>query len=546
MAQGDLHELQTRIERLQAIADNLPAIIAYWDNQERCQFSNQACLEWFGLSPSSMLGERMRDVLGDAVYARSKPFVDAVLRGERQSFERDLVDATGVTRNTQTSYIPDFRDGAVQGFFVLISETSERKRAEAAALESRAQLQALLDAVPDYISSLDREGKIIFANRTMERPIEMVLGRPVQQFFPEAQRELARQRIEAAFVNGSSSTFEAAVSVAGGTRWFNCQIRPVLREGKTTSALLISRDITERRRMETQLISSERLAAVGALAAGVAHEINTPVQFVMDSVHFLGEGSAELMRVLDKLLALQRAGDDPNERTRLLAEAQASIEDADLEYLLHSMPKAIERSLNGLKRVAEIVRSLKAFSHLDQKEMVEASLEQLIDDALTLASNEYKHVAAVVRDYSSGLTVQCHTGGISQVILNLLVNAAHAIGDRFAGQSELGRITIRTLDQGDSALISISDTGAGIPEAIRPRIFTPFFTTKTVGKGTGQGLAISWNIITKEHHGDIWFESEVGVGTTFHVRIPKDRKHCESHSSPSAATPQLVDAPGLS
>jgi signal transduction histidine kinase len=358
----------------------------------------------------------------------------------------------------------------------------------------------------------------------MARPIQSLLGNPVQDYFPYEHKALAQRAIEAAFEAGQPSSFETVAALGDNKRFFTCQVIPVLRDGKTTSALMLSRDMTERKHMEMQLIAAERLAAVGALAAGVAHEINTPVQFVSDSVVFLRDSHAELMVVLDKLLALHESAEEPERRRQLTAEARTCVEQADLEYLRSNIPQAIERSIAGLKRVGEIVRSLKAFSHLDHKEMEEAQLDQLIDNSLTLAAHEYKYVAEIVRDYADIPTVHCHVGSLSQVILNLVVNAAHAIAEKTTDKAQLGRITIGLRDQGEAVLITISDTGAGIPENIRTRIFAPFFTTKPVGKGTGQGLAISWNIVTQEHRGQIWFESEVGVGTTFFVRIAKDPK----------------------
>jgi PAS domain S-box-containing protein len=225
-------ELQTRTERLQAIADNLPALIAYWDRDERCQFSNRACMVWFGVDPDSQIGKPMREVLGESLYTLSKSYIDGVLRGEPQFFERSLVDAAGVLRATQTSYIPDVKAGSVQGFFVLISEISAIKRAEAAAMESRAQLQALLGAVPDYILSLDREGRILFANRTMARPIQSLLGNAVQEYFPDEHKQLAQRAIELAFEAGLPSTLETVATLGEDKRWFTCQFIPVLRDGK--------------------------------------------------------------------------------------------------------------------------------------------------------------------------------------------------------------------------------------------------------------------------------------------------------------------------
>ena len=515
-------DLETRLDCLEAVADNLPALLAYWDTDQRCRFANRACCSWLRRDPSEVIGKPMREVLGEEIYALNQPHIEAVLRGEPQTFERGLLDENGTLRDTQISYVPDIQSGVVKGFCVLINDITAGKRAQAAAQESRTQLHALLAAVPESIFSLERSGKIMFVNRTIATPIESVLGQPIQQFFAEEYRQVTSQAIEAAFTESKQTTFESVAVLAGVKRWFHCQFVPVLREGTTHSVLLLCRDVTEHRQMEMQLIAAERLAAVGSLAAGVAHEINTPVQFVSDSVEFLRESNADLIKVLDKLLALKLALDDPKRCKELAAEAQRLIDDADLEYLLENMPQAIERSLIGLKRVAEITRSLKAFSHLNQTEMDEARLDQLVDTALTLAANEYKYVAEIVRDYQDRPTVRCHVGGISQVILNLLINASHAVADKQKETSEFGQITIRTRDDGDYALFSISDTGTGIPEHIRTKIFAPFFTTKPVGKGTGQGLAISWSIITRDHHGELWFESEEGAGTTFYVRIPKD------------------------
>jgi PAS domain S-box-containing protein len=527
-------ELETRLECLQAVADNLPALIAYWDENECCRFANRACSSWLRRDPKALIGTSMRQVLGEELYKQNKPFIDGVLRGESQTFERGLLDPQGALRETQISYVPDLQNGEVHGFYVLINDISSSKRAEAAALESRTQLQALLAAVPEYILSLDRSGKIMFANRTVVTPMESLIGRSVHQFFPEEYRDLTTRAVEAAFTAHKPASFESVANLGDVKRWFVCQFVPVVRDGETTSVLLVSRDVTRHKQMEMQLLAAERLAAVGSLSAGVAHEINTPVQFVSDSVEFLRESSAELFMVLEKLLALQRAGDDPQLRNKLSAQAQACIEDVDLEYLQKNIPQAIDRSLAGLKRVAEIVRSLKAFSHLDQKEMTDAQLDQIIDTSLTLAANEYKYVAEVVRDYAELPTVRCHVGGISQVILNIVINAAHAIAEKIKDRPELGRITISTRDEGDYAVIRISDTGGGVPKQIRAKIFAPFFTTKPVGKGTGQGLAISWTIITQDHHGELWFESEEGIGTTFYIRIPKDPAQLSTESSSPA------------
>jgi signal transduction histidine kinase len=180
----------------------------------------------------------------------------------------------------------------------------------------------------------------------------------------------------------------------------------------------------------------------------------------------------------------------------------------------------LERSVDGLSRVAELVRSMKEFAHPDQKEMVPVDLNRTVQSTLTVARNEYKYVAEVETEFGEIPQVACHAGEIGQVVLNLLVNAAHAIEDAVKGTGTKGRITVRTRQDGDGVVISISDTGAGIPEAVRNRVFDPFFTTKEVGRGTGQGLAIARNIVTQKHGGALSFETETGKGTTFLIRLP--------------------------
>jgi signal transduction histidine kinase len=193
---------------------------------------------------------------------------------------------------------------------------------------------------------------------------------------------------------------------------------------------------------------------------------------------------------------------------------------ADLEYLIDHVPGAIDRSIDGLGRVTAIVKSMKDFAHPDRKEMVAVDLNQGIRSTLIIAKNEYKYVADVEAHYGELPPVLCHGGDINQVVLNIIVNAAHAIGDVVAGTSYRGRIGIETCREGDWAVIRISDTGGGIPEAVRGHVFDPFFTTKGVGKGTGQGLAIARSIVADRHHGQVSFETEPGHGTTFTIKLP--------------------------
>ena len=320
---------------------------------------------------------------------------------------------------------------------------------------------------------------------------------------------------------------------------------------RRTSQLLdanevLRRETEERLRIEVELQQAQKLEAVGRLASGVAHEINTPVQFVSDSVRFVRDAFADVTALLAKYDAIVGSTSAGSPLAALEGHLARAREEADLQYLLDNVPTALDRSVDGLGRVADIVRSMKEFAHPDQREMRSIDLNQAILSTLTMARSEYKHVADIETDLGELPHVRCHAGEVNQVILNIVINAAHAIGDAVAKTDRKGRITVRTSREGESVVISIGDTGNGIPEDIRDRIFDPFFTTKEVGKGSGQGLAMAHAVVTAKHHGTLTFESRVGRGTTFFVRLPIEGGPqpeaggpCPPHLAP--APPQLCE-----
>jgi signal transduction histidine kinase len=281
-------------------------------------------------------------------------------------------------------------------------------------------------------------------------------------------------------------------------------------------------DITELRRLSRELAAAQKLESVGRLAAGVAHEINTPVQFVSDNVQFVSQSMTDISAAIQAYRnlrhAVQSAG-DIEEAARLADEADKA---ADLDYIMQNAPLALESSIEGLGRIATIVRSMKEFAHPDQAQKTFADLNQALRSTLVIARNEYKYVAELDTEFGEVPPVECYLGEINQVILNLLVNAAHAISDVVKDTGQLGRLTVRTRLDGDGVEISIGDTGTGIPESARENIFDPFFTTKEVGKGTGQGLAIARSVVVNKHGGTLRFETECGKGTTFFIRLPMD------------------------
>ena len=282
----------------------------------------------------------------------------------------------------------------------------------------------------------------------------------------------------------------------------------------------LMQDVTETRRLERELASAQKLESIGRLAAGVAHEINTPLQFVTDNVQFVRTGIADMQGVVAAYRELQVAATSGSGVAGAASAAASAEQAADLDYLLENTPQALGDALGGLQRITTIVRSMKEFAHPDQAEKSYSDLNHAITSTLVVAHNEYKYVAKLETEFEELPLVLCHLGEINQVVLNLVVNAAHAIGDIVRDTGNQGTITVRTKRLDAAVEISIADTGGGIPESVREKIFDPFFTTKEVGKGTGQGLAIARSVVVNKHGGSLRFETEMGRGTTFYIRLP--------------------------
>ena len=273
---------------------------------------------------------------------------------------------------------------------------------------------------------------------------------------------------------------------------------------------------------QSQLIQANKLESVGQLAAGIAHEINTPTQFIGANVGFLGESFDGLQRLVH-LLTRQLDRTDGDTVTLSKSMVTGLLEEVDWDYLEEEIPSAIKQTKEGVKRIASIVQAMKEFSHPSSKEKVKNDINKLIETTVIVTSNEWKYVADVNTDFADDLPmVSSLADELGQVLLNILVNAVHAIETKLKASGEQGKgvITISTRQVEEQVEIRISDTGSGIPKDIISRIFDPFFTTKTVGKGTGQGLAIAHDVVCKKHGGTLTVESVPGEGSTFILLLP--------------------------
>jgi signal transduction histidine kinase len=280
-------------------------------------------------------------------------------------------------------------------------------------------------------------------------------------------------------------------------------------------------DVTQQKTLERDLLQAQKLESIGQLSAGIAHEINTPAQFIGDNIRFLQETVGDVLRVAEESVVSPVAG------ATAQSDATTGAALQDFDYLKEEIPKAIQQSLDGVERISRIVSAMKEFSH-PAIDLTPYDLNRAILSTITVASNEWKYVAQVETDLDPELLpVVVMPGAFNQVILNMLVNAAHAVGAVISGNpGSKGLIRISTRMALDSVEIRIQDSGCGIPEHIRHRIFDPFFTTKEVGKGTGQGLALAHDVIVNKHHGAIELETGIDAGTTFTIRLPLSPKGC--------------------
>jgi signal transduction histidine kinase/CheY-like chemotaxis protein len=299
-------------------------------------------------------------------------------------------------------------------------------------------------------------------------------------------------------------------------------------------------DISEQKNLERQLSIAQKLESIGSLAAGIAHEINTPIQYIGDNARFLMQSFGAMLEMLESSQSLATKSPADADFAETFSRFSENIANSDLEFFKEEVPAAIDQSIEGVDRVASIVRAMKKFSHPGREDKQPVDINNAIENTITIARNEWKYYSEVVTNFDTELPyVPCYPGDFNQVILNLLVNAAQAIESKMKDTGKKGEINISTQYLGKIARVVIKDNGGGIAEEIRHKVFDPFFTTKDIGKGTGQGLAIAHQVIVKKHSGRIYFEVEKGVGTSFIVEIPIETES-EPEQSQMSASENLV------
>jgi len=401
----------------------------------------------------------------------------------------------------------------------LQSEMSQRMRAHR-------DISQILNSISVMLVGINRQGRVFRWSKAAEQSFQLQAERAVGQAFTALPLPWDWQAV----LHCVEECMRSVQPVKANNIWYErldgtdgfltITASPLLDEKDTISGcLLLGDDITDVKFLEAKLSNAAKLEAIGQLAAGIAHEINTPAQYVGDAVTFLKSSYEGLDTLMAKVEELSRMPEAVGESgARILGDL---LEEIDAGFIKAEVPKTIDLVFEGIERISTIVQAMRRFSYSGGNEKKNVNIASAIENTLVITRNEWKYVADTVTDFDPELSgVLCLPGEINQVLLNILVNAAHAIGDAVAGTRGKGLISVKTRKDGDFAEISIQDTGPGIPESAGDKIFNLFYTTKEVGKGTGQGLAIAYDIVVHKHGGALTYRSEPGKGTTFFIRLP--------------------------
>lgn len=516
------------------VMDALPAQIALLDALGHIRAVNRAWSDFIrptdAETTATCIGANYLAALralagqGNASAPQAIRGLNAVLSRELPGFEMDFMcDSNSEARWFLMQAMPlSDAEGCVVSFL----DITQRKLSE----QSHAQRAAVVEATPDFVGMANEQGKMIYANRAFRhmRGLDPHPGTPLgtlRNIYPDwAYPAIAAEALPATMLrgdwSGETTVLDAAgheVPVhqvilahrdeAGEIDFFSTIMRNLTASQQQAAALRQAFD--ELRQTQDQLVNSEKMASIGQLTAGVAHEINNPVGYLNSNLTTLAQYVGELLRMVDTYETAMSAVAD----TGVRAQVEQTRRETDLAFLLEDIPKLVSESREGIQRVRKIVQDLKDFAHAGNNEEWQwIDLRHSLERTLNIVHNELKYKAEVQQSYDALPEIRCLPGQLNQVFMNLLVNAGHAIQDS-------GQVRVAARLVGEQVWVEISDTGCGMPPEVMGRIFEPFFTTKPVGKGTGLGLSISYGIV-KKHGGTIEVESEYGRGTTFRIKLP--------------------------
>jgi len=513
----------------------------------------------------SVIGKTVAEVWGEKVFLSDfKEEYDRAFMGEAHSNINWFVFGTLGKRCIQTNYYPYRQNGKITHCAVISNDVTElqrtneelssladdlekrvavrteeititnnelkqeleyRSRIEQQVVQANEHVLNLLNSIKSIIISTDINLNIIDFNPTAEkvfkRKFQSVIGTPLIKCCEKWDHHLLLSGFEEATTKRNSIFLDDLKYTSNNDeiRILGLTITPIYdKETNIKGFIMYGADITDKRLLETQLRQAQKLESIGQLAAGIAHEINTPMQYISDNTKFLKDTAADLTIYHNHLEELLKQVKNEN----ITAKIKDFKNKLDINYLIEELPSTIDETLEGISHVTKIVKSMKEFAHPGVNEKTKIDINKAIQSTITISKNEWKYFCNIETHFSDNLPfVSCLPGEFNQSLLNIIVNAAHAIEEQVKKDNEeKGNITISTKHLEDRVQISIRDSGGGIPDDIKDKIFDPFFTTKAVGKGTGQGLFISHKVIIEKLGGKFYFNSIIGKGTTFYIELP--------------------------
>jgi len=526
----EVRQTREELDRYVQAVEQSPASVVITDTDGTIEYVNQRFTAVTGYTAEEAIGANPRVLksgeMAREVYEELWATITAgkEWRGELQNRKKD-----GSLYWEQASISPLCDEAGITTHYLAVkSDITETKLGEAALHAAHRANAMLIATIPSILIGLDGEGRINQWNPAAEETFaiaaEQVVGRPFKECGIPWHMMKMEAAVAACLADGRSRRLDNVFFVRSDCRdgMLGITLTPVTGDnGASAGCLLLASDVTDRRHLESQLSQAQKLESIGQLAAGIAHEVNTPTQYVGDNTRFMEEAFGDLSTLLTQFQTLLNAAHGGPVPAEVIEATEAAIEEADLDYLNDEIPTAIRQSLEGIERVTQIVAAMKEFSHPGQAEKQPSDINKQIESTITVSRNEWKYVAELTTDLDPDLPpVPCLAAELNQVFLNIIVNAAHAIRDVVGESGDKGQITVTSRAAGTWVEIRIRDTGSGIPDHARAKVFDPFFTTKQVGKGTGQGLAIAHSVVVDKHGGTLTFETEMGKGTVFVIRLP--------------------------
>lgn len=516
---------------LTSLINSIQDLIFYKDPNGVFLGANKAFEAFSRWSTGELVGKTDADLYStqESIFFASTD-AQVISTGEPIAYENWLRGPQGSRVLVETKKVPYYgQDGEVLGVIGVGRDITRHRLAEIELRQAKSEFEQLISSLSSSLIVTDVQLDVKQWNIMAARLFGKSTGEVVGRCLLNIDLPWDLEAVQAAIERCGKDLLPVHLDPMrykrpdGSEGFLGLSVSPLRNEeDRPVGFIFLCADITQRKILENRLSQAQKLESIGQLAAGIAHEINTPIQYVGNNTEFLRDNFAGLMTLIEGLLDLLKFAQQDKLTAQQTAGLEALLKDTDLEFLTQEIPIAIQQSLEGIQRVTEIVRAMKEFSHPGVKQKTALDINKAITDTLTVTRNEWKYCAEVSTDLQAGLpAVMCLPAEISQVFLNVIVNAAHAIaGDPTRPADQPGHIAISTRLVGRWIEIHIADDGPGIPDEIKNRIFEPFFTTKDVGKGTGQGLAIAYDVISHKHQGTIHFENSPGSGAVFVIRLP--------------------------